>query len=59
MNLVEINVSNITSDIETDYPPFREIVADTNCYGNKQYQKKIILAPHDYKMVMEKGYYLG
>lgn len=59
MNEVQIYVTNITSDIETNYPPIREIIADTNCYGHKEIQRKLLLSPYDYSMVAEKGYYLG
>ena len=59
MNLVTINVSNITEDRETKYPNVREIVADIDCYGRKEYQKTITLHLLEYNMVMEKGYYLG
>ena len=59
MNLLEIYVSNITADEETEYKGIRKLIADTDCYGNKEYQKEIIVDEHNYKSIKEKGYYLG
>ena len=56
MNLVEMWVTNITSHIVEDGLHF--IIADFNCYGREQHQVAKILTELDWKMLIEKGYYL-
>lgn len=61
MNLVEKYVYNITSEKKIEYlgTTFYEIICDTDCYGNKEKQRKLILSGYEYKMVKQKGYYLA
>lgn len=57
MNLVEVYVTNITEHYEED--SMHRITADFNCYGRIEYQKSKWLTEREYKMIMEKGYYLA
>lgn len=57
MNLLEIYVSNITMHIEVE--GIHRITANFDCYGRREWQKTTWLTDMNYKMVMEKGYYLG
>lgn len=58
MNLVEMYVSNITYVSDLNKFGFRYIIADTNCYGVKTTQQTICVSDENYKMILEKGYYL-
>lgn len=60
MNLVEKYVYNITSEKKIEYQgtTFYELICDTDCYGNKEKQRKLILLEQEYKMVKQKGYYM-
>lgn len=56
MNLVEKYVYNITSEKKIGYQgtTFYELICDTDCYGNKEKQRKLILLEQEYKMVKQK-----
>lgn len=58
MNLVEVWVKNITSDVKKPNG-YHVLVCDTDCYGNKRYREEITLSPSDYECVKRNGYYLG
>lgn len=61
MNLVETYITNIQSERlceETTFPLY-EIIADTDCYGHKEYGKKLILNQYDYDSVKKNGYYMS
>lgn len=58
MNLLEVYVTNITQHVEEKECGHR-ITADFNCYGRKEIGVTKIITDADYKMVLEKGYYLG
>lgn len=57
MNLLEIHVTNITAHVEEN--GLHQITADFDCYGKKECQKTKWLTEMDYKMIKERGYYLG
>lgn len=56
MNALETYVNNITSKKEKEY--CFEIVADFDCYGHQEFQKKKIISKDDMKMIEQKGYYM-
>lgn len=65
MNLLEYYVTNITKEeccekiVNNTKIMFYTIVADIDCYGNKEKQVTIKLTPSDYKSVKEHGYYFA
>lgn len=60
MNLLETYVTNITYEElvkDLDFILYK-IVADTDCYGCKEYNKTLYVHADQYKSIKEKGYYL-
>lgn len=57
MNLVEIYVTNIIK--HTELNGYHYIIADFDCYGHKEYQKRECLTDGQYISVLQNGYYLG
>ena len=57
MNLVEVYVTNITQHTEVEGIHF--IKADFDCYGRKELEKEKWLTDCDWRLVVEKGYYLA
>jgi len=59
MNILTTYVTNITNvEIGLPYNSVR-ITADFDCWGHKDYEEIRLLPESDYKMIIEKGYYLG
>lgn len=59
MNLLEVWVSNITSVTEPDEYGMVTIVADQDCWGNKEEQIEFSVTQQDYESILTKGYYLA
>lgn len=65
MNILEIYVSNITSDTicekvsDGHHVRYHKLIADKNCYGAKETQVEFCVSEQDYQSIMENGYYLG
>ena len=59
MNLLEVWVSNITSVTEPDEYGIVTIVADQDCWGNKEEQIEFSVTQQDYESILTKGYYLA
>lgn len=59
MNMLEVYVSNITSDIPDEDGKGHTIICDTNCWGSRRYGVEKHLCADEYKSVMENGYYMG
>lgn len=59
MNLLEVWVSNITSVTEPDEYGVVTIVADQDCWGNKEEQVEFSVTQQDYESILTKGYYLA
>lgn len=59
MNLLEVWVSNITYVSEPNEYGGVTLVADTDCWGNKQKQVKFDVTQEDYESILTKGYYLS
>ena len=65
MNMLEIYVSNITSDTVCEKMfdgiaiRYHKLVADKDCYGAKEHQVEFCVCEHDYQSIMKNGYYLG
>lgn len=60
MNVVETYVSNITKTekIQEKFGDYYKLTADTDCYGRKENQRIFTVNEHEYKSIIEKGYYL-
>ena len=60
MNLVETHVTKIFAErlVEECNFPLYELIVDTDCWGRKEYKKRILVNESDYKSIKEKGYYL-
>lgn len=59
--LLEIYVDNIIYEErvkEVDFILYK-LIADTYCYGYKEYNKEFFLTEADYNSVKTKGYYYG
>lgn len=65
MNLLENYVTNITSDkvitkeFDGKIVVFHELVADVDCYGYIEKQKKFRVTEEDYQSIKGQGFYLG
>lgn len=61
MNLLRTYVTNITHEelVKGVDFIFYKVIADTDCYGHKEYNKTLLLTKDNYKSVKEKGYYLS
>lgn len=65
MNILEIYVSNITSDtvyekiFDSHLVRYHKLIADKNCYGAKETQVEFCVSERDYQSIMKNGYYLG
>ena len=59
MNLLDVWVSNITSVTEPDEYGMVTIVADKDCWGNKEEQVEFSVTQQDYESILTKGYYLA
>ena len=59
MNVLEVWVSNITSVTEPDEYGMVTIVADQDCWGNKEEQIEFSVTEQDYESILTKGYYLA
>ena len=59
MNVLEVWVSNITSVTEPDEYGIVTIVADQDCWGNKEEQIEFSVTQQDYESILTKGYYLA
>ena len=62
MNLIEKYVSNITySELKHNDKnnfDYYEVIADTDSYGVKKKQEKLIMPKDTYEFMMKNGYYL-
>ena len=59
MNVLEVWVSNITSVTEPDEYGVVTIVADQDCWGNKEEQVEFSVDQQAYESILTKGYYLA
>lgn len=59
MNLLEVWVSNITSVSEPNEYGVVTLIADKDCWGNKEEQVEFSITQGDYESILTKGYYMA